>query len=63
MLAEIEGPQIPDCQGADPLTIQQAMAYYRVPGLSIAVIYDFAIDETGAPATHETLSPSAIVWD
>ena len=32
MLAEIESPQVPDRQGADPLTIQEAMAYYRVPG-------------------------------
>ena len=44
MLAEIDGPQIPNRQGADPLTIQELMAYYRVPGLGIAVIHDFAID-------------------
>jgi predicted RNase H-like HicB family nuclease len=44
MLAEIDGPQVPNRQGADPLTIQEVMAYYRVPGLSIAVIHDFAID-------------------
>jgi len=66
MLAEIESPQVPDRQGADPLTIQEAMAYYRVPGLSIAVIHDFAIDwakswgvtdvETGAPATDLALT-------
>ena len=66
MLAEIESPQGPDRQGADPLTIQEAMAYYRVPGLSIAVIHDFAIDwakswgvtdvETGAPATDLALT-------
>ena len=71
MLAEIEGPQVPDRQGADPLTIQEAMAYYRVPGLSIAVIRDFAIDwanswgmsdvETGAPATNDTLYQAASI--
>jgi len=71
MLAEIESPQVPDRQGADPLTIQEAMAYYRVPGLSIAVIHDFAIDwakswgvtdvETGAPATNETLYQAASI--
>ncbi len=44
ILAEIDGPQIPDRQGADPLPIREAMAYYRVPGLSIAVTHDFAID-------------------
>jgi CubicO group peptidase (beta-lactamase class C family) len=71
MLAEIEGPQVSDRQGADPLTIQEAMAYYRVPGLSIAVINDFAIDwakswgvadvETGAPATNDTLYQAASI--
>jgi hypothetical protein len=29
MLAEIEAAQLPNRQGADPLTIQEAMAYYR----------------------------------
>jgi CubicO group peptidase (beta-lactamase class C family) len=71
MLAEIDGPQIPNRQGADPLTIQELMAYYRVPGLGIAVIHDFAIDwanswgvadaETGAPATNETLYQAASI--
>ena len=71
MLAEIEGPQFPNRQGADPLTIQEVMAYYHVPGLSIAVIHDFAIHcvkswgaadvETGAPATNETLYQAASI--
>jgi CubicO group peptidase (beta-lactamase class C family) len=71
MLAEIEGPQFPNRQGADSLTIQEAMAYYHVPGLSIAVIHDFAVDwanswgvvdvETGAPATNETLYQAASI--
>ena len=71
MLAEIDGPQVPNRHGADPLTIQEVMAYYRVPGLSIAVIHDFAIDwanswgeadaETGAPATNETLYQAASI--
>ena len=69
MIAEIEGPQQPNRQGADPLTIQEVMAYYRVPGLSIAVIHDFAIHwakswgvadvETGAPASEDTLYQAA----
>lgn len=71
MLAEIEAAQLPNRQGADPLTIQEAMAYYRVPGLSTAVIHDFAIDrvaswgvadvETGTPATNETLYQAASI--
>src|SRR5271165_5307946 len=71
MLAEIEGPQFPNRQGADSLTIQEAMAYYHVPGLSIAVIHDFAVDwvnswgvvdvETGAPATNDTLFQAASI--
>lgn len=43
MLAEIEGPQFPNRQGAGLLKIQEVMAYYHVPGLSIAVIHDFAV--------------------
>lgn len=71
MIAEIEGPQSPNRQGADPLTIPEVMAYYRVPGLSIAVIRDFAIHwtkswgvadvETGAPATNQTLYQAASI--
>src|SRR5262249_3890386 len=70
-LAEIEAPQSPNRQGADPLTIQEVMAYYQVPALSIAVIQDFAIDgakswgvadvETGALATNETLYQAASI--
>ena len=71
MLAEIEAPQLPNRQGADPLTIQEVMAYYKVPGLSIALIQDFAIDwakswgvadvETGAPAQNDTLYQAASI--
>jgi CubicO group peptidase (beta-lactamase class C family) len=69
MIAEVEGRQLPNRQGADSLTIPEVMAYYRVPGLSVAVIHDFAIHwaqswgvadvETGAPATNETLYQAA----
>jgi CubicO group peptidase (beta-lactamase class C family) len=71
MIAEIEGPQSPNRQGADSLTIQEAIAYYHLPGLSIAVIHDFAVHwtkswgvadvETGAPATDETLYQAASI--
>jgi CubicO group peptidase (beta-lactamase class C family) len=71
VIAAIEGPQLPDRQGADPLTIAELMAYYGVPGLSIAVIHDFAINwakswgvadvDTGAPVTTETLFQAASI--
>jgi len=44
MIARIEGPQSPDRQGLDRLTLQQVMERFRVPGVSIAVIKDFKID-------------------
>ena len=71
MIAEIEGPQLPNRQGADLLTIHEVMAYYHVPGVSIAVIHDFAVHwakswgvadvESGAPATNETLYQAASI--
>ena len=69
MILQVEGSQLPNRQGADSFTIPEVMAYYRVPGLSVAVICDFAIHwakswgvadvETGAPATNETLYQAA----
>jgi CubicO group peptidase (beta-lactamase class C family) len=69
MIAEVEAPQLPNRQGADSLTIPEVMVYYHVPGLSVAVIDDFAIHwakswgvadvETGTPTTNETLYQAA----
>jgi CubicO group peptidase (beta-lactamase class C family) len=71
MITAIESPQSPNRQGADPLTLSEAMAYYHVPAVSLAVIHDFAIDwakswgiadvETGAPATEKTLFQAASI--
>ena len=71
MTEDIEGPQSPHRQGADHLTLPEVMAYYRVPGLSVAVIRDYAVHwtrswgvadvETGAPATDETLYQAASI--
>ena len=71
MIAEIESPQSPNRQGADPLTIEEVMAYYKVPGLSVAVIEDFAVHwekswgvadvETDTPTTNETLYQAASI--
>jgi CubicO group peptidase (beta-lactamase class C family) len=69
MIAGIEGPQQPNRQGADALTIPEVMAYHRVPGLSLAVIHDFSVHsekswgiadaEAGTPVTSATLFQAA----
>jgi CubicO group peptidase (beta-lactamase class C family) len=71
MIAEIEGPQLPNRQGADRLTIEEVMSYHKVPGRGVAVIKDFAVHwakswgvadvETGTPATNETLYQAASI--
>lgn len=71
MFAAIEQPQSPDRQGSDPLTIEQMLAYYRVPAVSVAVIRDFRIEAskawgvadvvTGAPASTATLFQAASI--
>ena len=42
-IARIEGPQSPNRQGFDPLTLQQILERFHVPGVSVAVIKDFKI--------------------
>jgi CubicO group peptidase (beta-lactamase class C family) len=71
MIAVVEGPQLPDHQGTDPLTLQEMMARYNVPGISVAVIQDFKIHwakswgvadlETSAPVTNETMFQAASI--
>ena len=68
-IARIEGPQSPDRQDTDALTIAQMMARAGVPGISITVIQDFRIAwtkhygvsdvESGSPVTDETLFQAA----
>ncbi len=43
IIEKIEGPQQPDRQGYDPYSLADLMDRYHVPGVSIAVIHDFAI--------------------
>jgi CubicO group peptidase (beta-lactamase class C family) len=43
MMARIEAAQSPNRQGLDPLTLQQVMERFHVPGVSVAVIKDFEI--------------------
>jgi CubicO group peptidase (beta-lactamase class C family) len=70
-MARIEGPQTPNRQGFDGLTLAQLMEKIRVPGVSVAVIKDFQIhwakgygtaDVTaGAPVTTDTLFQAASI--
>jgi CubicO group peptidase (beta-lactamase class C family) len=43
MMARIEGAQSPNRQGLDPLTLQQLMERFHVPGVSVAVIRNFEV--------------------
>jgi CubicO group peptidase (beta-lactamase class C family) len=43
LAARIEGPQSPNRQGLDALTLAEVMRRFRVPGVSVAVIKDFQI--------------------
>jgi len=53
MMARIEGAQSPNRQGLDPLTLQQLMERFHVPGVSVAVIRDFEIHWTKAYGTAD----------
>lgn len=71
MIAKIEGAQSPNRQGHDPFTLTQIMEKYRVTGVSIAVIKDFAVHwakgygvadvTSGAPVTPETMFQAASI--
>jgi CubicO group peptidase (beta-lactamase class C family) len=71
MMARIEGVQSPNRQGHDPFTLKQLMEKYRVPGVSVAVIKDFAIHwskgygvadvGTGAAVTADTMFQAASI--
>lgn len=70
-VAEIEGAQSPDRQGADSLTIPQLLDRFHVPGVSVAVIDDFEVGwtkawgaadaESGVSATDGTLYQAASI--
>jgi CubicO group peptidase (beta-lactamase class C family) len=71
MIADIEGPQRPDRLGTDPLTMQEMMDYFHMPGVSLAIIHGSAIHsvkswgladvESGAPANDDTLYQAASI--
>src|SRR5207245_2756166 len=69
--ARVEGPQWPDRQGFDSLSLQQLMERLHVPGVSVAVIEDFEIHwangygtadaETGRTIGTDTLFQAASI--
>ena len=71
LIARIEAPQTPNRQGFDGLPLQQVMARFRVPAVSIAVIKDFRIHwakaygvadvETSQPADTGTVFQAASI--
>ncbi len=71
LMARIEGPQSPNRQGFDPLTIQQMMKKLHVPGASVAVIKNFSVQwakgygvadlKTGEPVSAETMFQAASI--
>lgn len=70
-MARIEGVQSPNREGLDPYTLEQVMQKFHVPGMSVAVIYDFEIHwakgygtadvETGAPVANDTRFQAASI--
>jgi CubicO group peptidase (beta-lactamase class C family) len=71
MIAAVEGPQVPNHQGMDPLTMKELMERLHVPGVSVAVIWDFKIHwakswgvadvESRAPVTNDTMFQAASI--
>ncbi|NKB68094.1 MAG: serine hydrolase [Candidatus Latescibacteria bacterium] len=71
VIERIEKAQSPNRQGHDPFSLQELMERYHVPGVSIAVIRDFAIHwakgygtadvESGAPVDTQTLFQAASI--
>jgi CubicO group peptidase (beta-lactamase class C family) len=71
MMARIENAQVPDRQGLDGKTLRQVMERFHVPGVSVAVIKDFAIHwakgygvadvESGAAVENNTLFQAASI--
>src|SRR5262245_45078470 len=71
MMARIENIQSPNRQGLDGFTLRQIMERFHVPGVSVAVIKDFAIHwakgygvadvESGAAVENNTLFQAASI--
>jgi CubicO group peptidase (beta-lactamase class C family) len=71
MMLRVEGPQAPNRLGLDPLTLQQVMERFHVPGVGVAVIKDFEIHwakgygvadvEAGTAVAADTLFQAASI--
>ncbi|MEM7335509.1 MAG: serine hydrolase domain-containing protein [Chloroflexota bacterium] len=71
LIKQIEAPQVPNRQGLDAYSLAELMEKYGVPGVGIAVIYDFKIHwtksygvadvETGAKVNEKTLFQAASI--
>lgn len=71
LIARIEGAQLPNRQGLDGYTIPELMQRFRVPGVSIAVVWNGAIHwargygvadaSTGTPVTTATRFQAASI--
>jgi CubicO group peptidase (beta-lactamase class C family) len=71
LIQRIEGPQVPNRQGLDGLTLQEVMAKLQTPGVSVAVIKDFRVQwakgygvadvKTGRRVEVETLFQAASI--
>lgn len=71
LIAKIEAAQSPNRQGFDPLTVEQLMQRFRVPGASVTVFKDFQIHwakgygladvESKAPVTPDTVFQAASI--
>jgi CubicO group peptidase (beta-lactamase class C family) len=62
-MARIEGPQVPDRQGLDALTIEGVMQRFHVPGVSVAVIKDYQIHWAKGYGVADVKSGRAVTVD
>jgi CubicO group peptidase (beta-lactamase class C family) len=63
MITRIEGPQTPNRQGLDGLTLAEVMRRFRVPGVSVAVIKDFQIHWAKAYGVADVNTGRAVQTD
>ncbi len=71
LIARVEGPQTPNRQGLDPFTIEEIMKKIHVPGASVAVVNNFAVEwakgygladvKAGVTVTTDTMFQAASI--